>query len=75
MISRQESRDRRAVLAALTASGPSAVTLLGLYSLTALPEARVQAALSYLEVHGIVHRVHGSSGLPGPQRTLYRVRT
>ena len=75
MISRQESRDRRAVLAALTASGPSAITLLGLYSLTALPEARVQAALAYLEAQGLVHGWQESGGLPGPRRTRYRVRT
>jgi len=75
MISRQELRDRRAVLAALTATGPAAITLLGLYSLTALPEQRVQAALAYLEAQGLVHRLQESSGLPGPWRTRYRVRT
>src|SRR5262245_28868651 len=63
MASRQESRDRRAVLAALTATGPSAITLLGLYSLTALPEARVQAALAYLEARGLVHRWQDSGSL------------
>jgi len=75
MISRQESRDRRAVLAALTASGPSAITLLGLYSHTALPEARVQAALAYLQAQGLVYGWQESCGLPGPRRTRYRVRT
>jgi hypothetical protein len=74
MISRRESRDRRVVLAALTSVGPSAITLLGLYSLTALPEARVAAALAHLQAEGLVDgwREPGG-GLPGPRRTRYRL--
>lgn len=69
----QESRDRRVVLAALRAANPSALTLLPLYYLTALPEDRVQTALANLEASGLIRGwEQPSRGLPGPRHTHYR---
>jgi hypothetical protein len=69
----QESRDRRVVLAALRAADPSALTLLPLYYLTALPEDRVQTALAHLEATGLVLGwEQPGRGLPGPRHTHYR---
>jgi hypothetical protein len=68
----RESRDRRVVLAALRAANPSALTLLPLYYLTALPEDRVRAALAHLEATGLIRGWEKPSrGLPGPRRTHY----
>jgi predicted HAD superfamily phosphohydrolase YqeG len=73
MTGRQESRDRKRVLAALRSAGPGGITALGIAILSNLPEDRVGAALATLDVDGLTRSDPAGRPLSARRPAIYRI--
>jgi hypothetical protein len=71
--SRGSSRQRKAVLSALSAVGETGMTLLALGLAVNIPEGRLDTILEGLVRSGHVHRRGTSSVISGPCTALYRL--
>lgn len=71
--SRGNSRQRKAVLSALSAVGETGMTLLALGLAVNLPEGRLGTILDGLVRSGQVRRRGASSSLPGPRTAHYHL--